>query len=144
MTKDESSKSSRARNVLQPTRIARHVQPLGPRVLIRIIKDSDRMESGLFLPEGSKSSHAEALLAEVIEVARVMPKTEIYTEEDDDRDNDEPRASLGENVSGVPLGAKILFEKSRGCKIPWDESLRILEVRYILAIVDEVREEEFQ
>ena len=51
---------------------------------------------------------------------------------------------LGKNVSGVPLGANVLFEKDRGIAVPWDDSLRILEVRYVLAIVDIIGQDEIQ
>ncbi len=123
-----------------PAKLTRHVQPLGPRVLVRLIKDPDRLESGLYLPEGAKESTREALLAEVVEVARTMPKVSYELDDDDDDDD----SSLGENVSGVPLGAKVLFGKQRGLAVPWDESLRIVDVRHLLAIVDEIRAEEMQ
>ena len=41
-------------------------------------------------------------------------------------------------------GANVLFEKDRGVVVPWDETLRIIEVRYILAIVDIITEDEIQ
>jgi co-chaperonin GroES (HSP10) len=125
-----------------PPKVTRHVQPLGPRVLVRIIKDPDRLESGLFLPEGAKENAQQALLGEVVEVARTMPK--VAYELDDDDDDDDEGASLGENVSGVPLGAKVLFGKQRGLTVPWDESLRVVDVRHLLAIVDEIPEDEIQ
>ena len=125
-----------------PPKVTRHVQPLGPRVLVRIVKDPDRLESGLFLPEGAKESTRQALLAEVVEVARTMPKVAYDLDDDDDEDEDE--VSLGENVSGVPLGAMVLFGKQRGLTVPWDETLRIVDVRHLLAIVDEIPEDEMQ
>ena len=125
-------------------RVSRHIQPLGPRVLVRIVKTPDRSESGLFLPQGVKDEQSAALLGEVVEVARTMPRGTGPHMDDDDDDDDEPRADLGENVSGVPLGAQVLFEKTRGVPVPWDESLRILQVRYVLAIVDIVTEDELQ
>ena len=125
-----------------PPKVTRHVQPLGPRVLVRIVKDPDRLESGLFLPEGAKESTRQALLAEVVEVARTMPKVAYDLDDDDDEDEDE--VSLGENVSGVPLGAMVLFGKQRGLTVPWDETLRIVDVRHLLAIVDVIPEDEIQ
>lgn len=128
-------------------KVSRHIQPLGPRVLVRVVKHPDRSEAGLFLPQGVKENHAAALLGEVIEVARTMPKGETTTRDDDDDDDhdDEPDdEALGKNVSGVPLGANVLFEKDRGIAVPWDESLRILEVRYVLAIVDIIGQDDIQ
>lgn len=125
-----------------PPRVTRHVQPLGPRVLVRIVKDPDRLESGLFLPEGAKENTREALLGEVVEVARTMPKLDLAIDEDEDEDEDDP--DLGRNVSGIPLGAKVLFGKHRGLTVPWDESLRIVDVRHLLAIVDEITEDKIQ
>lgn len=121
------------------------MQPLGPRVLVRIIKDPDRLESGLFLPEGAKESTRDAALGEVVEVARTMPKLDLNNLSiDDDEDEDEDDPDLGRNVSGIPLGAKVLFGKHRGLTVPWDESLRIVDVRHLLAIVDEIPEDEIQ
>ena len=128
-------------------RLTRHVQPLGPRVLVRIIKSEDRSEAGLFLPQGVKDESAAALLGEVVEVARTMPKADALPGDDDDEDDDEddgPKADLGTNVSGVPLGANVLFERQRGVSVPWDEGLRLLEVRHVLAIVDIITEDEIQ
>lgn len=130
-----------------PRRVSRHIQPLGPRVLVRVVKSPDRSEAGLFLPQGVKDDKAEALLGEVVEVARTMPKVdESLVDEDarDDADDDDERLDLGKNVSGVPLSANVLFEKERGVVVPWDETLRILEVRHILAIVDIISEDEIQ
>lgn len=133
-----------------PRRLTRHVQPLGPRVLVRVVKSPDRSETGLFLPQGVKDDNAMALLGEVVEVARTMPKGESLGDEgqsrnrDDDDDDDDERADFGTNVSGIPLGANVLFEKDRGVVVPWDETLRIIDVRYILAIVDIITEDEIQ
>ena len=33
-------------------RVSRHIRPLGPRVLVRVLKSPDRSEAGLFLPQG--------------------------------------------------------------------------------------------
>lgn len=125
-------------------RVSRHVQPVGPRILVRVIKGPDRSESGLFLPQGVKEDHAAALLGEVLEVARTMPNAEALPGDDDDDDDDGARIDLGKNVSGIPLGANVLFEKDRGIRVPWDESLRLLEVRHVLALVDIISEDELQ
>ena len=127
-----------------PGRVSRHIQPLGPRVLVRVIKSPDRSESGLFLPAGAKDSHSEALLAEVVEVARTMPKPAYVIDGDDDDDDDDIKPDLGENVSGIPVGAQVLFAKDQGIAVPWDESLRILGVRHVLAIVDIIPEDNLQ
>jgi co-chaperonin GroES (HSP10) len=102
-------------------RLHRLILPLGYRVLVSIIKEDERTDAGLYLPQGAKEQHDEALFGEVIEVARDKPTTE------------EP----AENVSGVPHGAKVLFRKDAGVKVPWDERLRLIEVKDILATVEE-------
>ena len=38
----------------------------------------------------------------------------------------------------------VLFEKERGIAVPWDDSLRLLEVRYVLAIVDIIGQDDMQ
>ncbi|MCH9686520.1 MAG: co-chaperone GroES [Deltaproteobacteria bacterium] len=119
---------------------------MGPRVLVRVLKSPDRSEAGLFLPQGVKDDNAMALLGEVVEVARTKPKADAYSDDDDDDADDTElgRADFGKNVSGVPLGANVLFGKERGTAVPWDETLRIIEVRHILAIVDIITEDEIQ
>ncbi len=126
-----------------PKRVSRHIQPLGPRVLVRVIKSPDRSESGLFLPAGAKDSHSEALLGEVVEVARTMPKAAYVVDHDDD-DDDDDTPDLGENVSGIPVGAQVLFAKDQGIAVPWDDTLRLLGVRHVLAIVDIIPEDNLQ
>lgn len=98
------------------------------RVLVRVLKEEEVSESGLYLPPGAKERMQEALFGEVVEVARAEPK-----------DSDE---GLGVNVSGIPHGAKVLFPKSAGTRVPWDEDLRILETKEVLATVEEIPEEE--
>jgi co-chaperonin GroES (HSP10) len=127
----------------RPGRVSRHVQPIGPRVLIRVIKTPDRSESGLYLPAGAKDSHSEALLAEVVEVARTMPKS-AYIDDGEDDDDDDDRPGLGENVSGIPVGAQVLFARDQGVTVPWDDTLRLLSVRHVLAIVDIIPEDNLQ
>ena len=125
----------------RPRKVSRHIQPLGPRVLVRLIKSPDRSESGLYLPAGAKDSHSEALLAEVVEVARTMPRAAYI---DDGEDDDDARPDLGENVSGIPVGAQVLFARDQGVSVPWDETLRLLSVRHVLAIVDIIPEDNLQ
>lgn len=126
----------------RPAKVSRHIQPLGPRVLVRLIKGPDRSESGLYLPAGAKDNHSEALLAEVVEVARTMPKAAYVMDDGEDDDDDKP--DLGENVSGIPVGAQVLFAKDQGITVPWDDTLRLLSVRHVLAIVDIISEDKLQ
>ena len=107
----------------RPARRIRYIQPLGPRVLVKIIKLEERSAAGLYLPEGVKEEHDDAFYGEVVEVARA-------------ENNDEP--SLGKNVSGVPMGAFVLFPKKEGLAVPWDESLRLLLVKDVVAVVEEI------
>ena len=53
-------------------------------------------------------------------------------------------SSFGENVSGVPLGAFVLFPKKEGIRVPWDENLRLLHVKNVVAVVEEVDAEALQ
>ena len=110
-------------------RIARHIMPLGPRVLVKVMPEDDRAESGLYLPQGANEKTQEALYGEVVEVARAEP-------------TDPKQEGFGVNVAGVPHGAKVLFAKNAGVKVPWDEDLRLLDTKEVLATVDEIREEE--
>jgi co-chaperonin GroES (HSP10) len=100
----------------------RRLHPLGFRVVARIVKDSNVTDSGLYLPEGAKETMQESILAEVIEVASTV----------DSRTDEET------NVSGIPLGSLVLIPKTLGIKVPWDEDLRIIDTREILALVDEI------
>lgn len=96
------------------------------RVLVKVIKESDRSDGGLYLPEGAKEQAQEAIYGAVIEVARDKPTTE----------------EMAENVSGVPSNSKVLFRKDSGVRVPWDDSLRLLDVKDILATVEEHSGEE--
>ena len=98
------------------------INPLGMRVLVRVSKNHDVTEGGLYLPEGAKDSMAESYLAEVIEVASAI----------DDETHEEA------NVSGIPLGAHVLVPKGVGVKVPWDDCLRIVETKDVLAIVEKM------
>lgn len=91
-------------------------------MLVQIVKEADLSPGGLYLPEGSKQSMQESLLAKVIEVAMAS-----------DADTDEEH-----NVSGIPQGALVLIPKDAGTKIPWDETLRVVETKEVLATVSEV------
>lgn len=107
-----------------PDRISRHVMPLGPRVLVRVIRSTDRSAGGLYLPAGSKDAVAKAAYGEVVEVARAS--------------TEDPEEGFGKNVSGVPEGSKVLFSKDKGLPVPWDEDLRILDVKDVVAVVEEI------
>jgi co-chaperonin GroES (HSP10) len=115
-----------ARKIVQRAKAHRLILPLGMRVLVRLIKDEERTDSGLYLPEGAKEARDEALYGHIIEVARDKPSAD----------------DLGENVSGVPHGARVLFRKEAGVRVPWDDALRILDVKDILATVEEMTDEE--
>jgi len=110
-------------------RTVHYIKPLGPRILVRIRPLEDRSSAGLYLPQGAKETHEEALYAEVVEVARAQT-------------HDQP--SFGDNVSGIPMGAFVLFPKSAGTRVPWDDKLRLIAVKEILATVEEVEPDELQ
>jgi co-chaperonin GroES (HSP10) len=99
---------------------------------VRVHKEDDQHESGLYLPAGAKESHQEAFYGEVVEVARA---TTVDLTED---------KSFGANVSGIPCGAHVLFRKDAGVAVPWDEQLRIIDVKDVLATVEEVAPDELQ
>lgn len=107
---------------LTEKRQIRRVHPLGLRVLVRIQKDLNVTDSGLYLPEGAKEAMQESIVAEVIEVASAV-----------DSDTSEET-----NVSGIPNGSTVLIPKNAGVRIPWDDELRIVETREILALVNEI------
>ena len=113
----------------EPTRTRKHhrlILPLGMRILVRLIRDDDRTDSGLYLPAGAKEASDEASYGEVIEVARDRPTSD----------------DVAENVSGVPHGAHVLFRKDAGVRVPWDEKLRLLDVKDVLATVEELRDDD--
>lgn len=91
-------------------------------MLVQVVKIEERTDAGLFLPAGAKEAHDDALYGKVVEVARDRPTTD----------------DLTENVSGVPHGAFVLFRKEAGVRVPWDERLRLIDVKDILATVEEV------
>lgn len=102
--------------------IIRRVSPLGMRIVVKLRHEQNMTDAGLYLPEGAKSNMAESLLAEVIEVASAV----------DDHTHEET------NVSGVPLGSLVLIPKNAGIKIPWNDELRIVETKDVLAMVAEL------
>jgi len=112
--------------------IVRDIQPLGLRVLVRVIKEEDRHESGLYLPAGAKENHQDAFYGEVVEVARAQI------------DSSPDEKTFGTNVSGVPCGARVLFRKDAGVRVPWDDSLRLLDTKDVLATVEEVEPDAIQ
>ena len=114
------------RSRLQGSQILREVHPLGMRIVVQVQKDNNKTEAGLYLPEGAKQQQQESLLGEVIEVATALE--EDYEEEDFEV----------ANISGIPLGALVLIPFNSGIKVPWNDDLRIVETKDVLAIVDEV------
>jgi co-chaperonin GroES (HSP10) len=110
------------------SRRIRHIMPLGPRVLVRVLHEEDVADSGLYLPQGAKERTQESLYGEVVEVARAAPT--------------DPKEGFGANVAGVPHGARVLFAKHAGIRVPWNDDLRILDTKEVLATVQEVSEEE--
>ncbi len=100
----------------------RKVSPIGMRVLVSIRKDSNVSDGGLYLPEGAKAAASESVLAEVLEVATAS-----------DQGSDEES-----NISGIPLGAIVLIGKHAGVRVPWDDNLRLVETKEVLAIVHEM------
>jgi chaperonin GroES len=104
----------------------RLILPLGMRVLVQIMRDDERTDAGLYLPAGAKEAQDDALYGKVIEVARDRPTTDEATE----------------NVSGVPHGAHVLVRKDAGVRVPWDDRLRVIDVKDVLATVEEVQPDE--
>jgi co-chaperonin GroES (HSP10) len=104
------------------SRQMRRIHPLGLRVVAKIVRESNVSSGGLYLPEGSQEASQESVLAEVIEVASAV----------DSRTDEET------NVSGIPLGALVLIPKASGTRVPWDDELRVVDTRDILALVDEI------
>ncbi|MBP9839302.1 MAG: co-chaperone GroES [Proteobacteria bacterium] len=97
------------------------MNPLGMRVVVRIAPDTNVTEGGLYLPEGAKQNMQESLLCEVVEVASAIDSE---TEEET-------------NISGIPSGSMVLIPKKAGISVPWDDQLRIVDTKEVLAIVVE-------
>jgi len=104
----------------------RLILPLGLRVLVQVIRIEERTDAGLYLPAGAKEANDDALYGKVIEVARDRPTSD----------------DVAENVSGVPHGALVLFRKEAGARVPWDDRYRLIDVKDILATVEEVMVED--
>lgn len=117
-----SAKRSEARSG-QPAKVMRRISPLGFRIVVKIRNVDNVTDAGLYLPEGAKAAGQESLIAEVIEVASAS-----------DNQTDEET-----NISGVPLNSMVLIAKDAGVKVPWDDSLRIVDTKDVLGIVHEVR-----
>lgn len=98
------------------------VNPLGMRILVRIPEHDSMTDGGLYLPESARESLSESVVAEVIEVASAH---------DSDLDEDT-------NISGIPRGTHVLISKKVGTRVPWDESLRIVDTKDVLAIVEKI------
>jgi len=105
-----------------PTRL---INPLGMRVLVRLLPRDERSKAGLYLPANVTDEGTDALYGEVIEVARTHP------EEMEELD--------GTNVSGIPDGALILFAPGAGHRVPWDANLRLVDTKDVLATVEEFK-----
>lgn len=106
----------------QPTRV---ISPLGFRVLVRIIPPDQRSQAGLYLPAGVAQEGTDALYGEVLEVARASALVEDEME--------------GPNVSGIPDGSRVLFAPETGFRVPWDDSLRLVATKHVLAVVEEIQ-----
>jgi co-chaperonin GroES (HSP10) len=104
----------------------RLILPLGLRVLVQVIRIEERTDAGLYLPPGAKEANDDALYGKVIEVARDRPTSD----------------DVAENVSGVPHDAHVLFRKEAGVRVPWDDRYRLIDVKDILATVEEVMVDE--
>lgn len=100
----------------------RRISPLGMRVLVRVRKEVNKTESGLYLPQGSREAMQESLVAEVLEVASAI--------DDDTREE--------ANISGIPDGSLILIPRNAGTRVPWDDDLRIVETKEVLALIHEL------
>lgn len=105
-----------------PARPHRLILPLGLRVLVEVIRIEERTDAGLYLPAGAKEANDDAFYGKVIEVARHRPTSN----------------EAAENVSGIPHGSFVLFRKEAGVRVPWDDRYRLIDVKDILATVEEV------
>jgi co-chaperonin GroES (HSP10) len=118
----DSEDSNSSRRFTSDAKRIRRVHPLGMRVLVRVLKDGNMTDTGLYLPEGAKQTMDDSVLAEVVEVASALDSN---TQEET-------------NVSGIPNGALVLISKTAGVRVPWDDDLRLVETRDVLAVVDEI------
>lgn len=98
------------------------INPLGMRVLVKIMDNQNQSKGGLYIPENAKENMSESVIAQIIAVASA---TDDETEEET-------------NVSGLPKDAIVLIEKDIGIRVPWDDKLRIVETIDVLAIVEQI------
>ena len=103
-----------------PTRL---INPLGMRVLVRLLPRDERSKAGLYLPANVADEGTDALYGEVVGVARTLPEQSIEMD--------------GTNVSGIPDGALVLFAPGAGHRVPWDANLRLVDTSDVLAVVEE-------
>lgn len=101
----------------------RVIAPLGMRVLVRMIPPDGRNAAGLYLPETVERRGTDAAFGEVLEVARAEA---------------DPEDIEGANVSGIPAGSFVLFAPEAGFNVPWDDSLRLVETKHVLAVVEQI------
>lgn len=122
MTKKKNSDQKKRLSATDSNKPMRRVLPLGMRVLVQLKELDEISDGGLYLPETAKSSGVKSLLAEVLEVASAI----------DDQTHEET------NISGIPMGALVLIGIDVGTPVPWDASLRLVDSKDILAIVQEM------
>ena len=101
----------------------RVIAPVGMRVLVRIVPPDHRNAAGLYLPDSVERKGKDAAYGEVLEVARADTSDEELE---------------GTNVSGIPAGSFVLFTPDAGFAVPWDDSLRLVETKYVLAVVEQI------
>jgi co-chaperonin GroES (HSP10) len=101
----------------------RVIAPIGMRVLVRLVPPDHRNAAGLYLPKSVEPRGRDASFGEVIEVARA-----------DAGDQD----LEGANVSGIPAGSFVLFAPDSGFTVPWDDSLRLVDTKDVLAVVEQI------
>jgi co-chaperonin GroES (HSP10) len=117
------SQDKRMTSIRDSVQQIRSIHPIGMRVVVKVRPEANTTDSGLYLPEGSKEAGQESLLGEVLAVATAFDEEEVDQEA---------------NISGIPEGALVLLEKSAGVRVPWDDSLRLVETKDILAIIEEI------
>ncbi len=100
----------------------RVIAPLGMRVLVRLVPPDHRNAAGLYLPESVEPRGKDASYGEVLEVARADPGDDLE----------------GANVSGIPAGGFVLFAPEAGFNVPWDDTLRLVETKDVLAVVEQI------
>jgi co-chaperonin GroES (HSP10) len=89
---------------------------------VRVLPADQRSPAGLYLPANVAAKGTDACYGEVLEVARTRPGDE----------------ETGDNISGIPAGAFVLFSPDTGFRVPWDEQLRLVDTKDVLATVTEI------